>query len=179
MNERKNELEHLITSVMAQITEAAAKEDLAAIQHLSRKATELHQLKEQLAAIERRVASLLSEQPGTFHCVAAERTNGELRKLPIDVTDGDIRQNLLKLTPHIRQRKIKIGEELDIEAHPSGEKFRTVVSDKGNKLRARAEIARFYRDAKVEPNDFVLLTEETPGRWTLKKAPPGEYSRYP
>jgi hypothetical protein len=79
------------------------------------------------------------------------------------------------LTPHVKRGKIKIGEELVIEALPSGEKFQTVVSDKGNKLRARGQIARFYKEAKVQPGDHVLLTEVAPGRWTLKKAPPGEY----
>ncbi len=79
---------------------------------------------------------------------------------------------------HINRGRIKVGEELVIEAFPSGERFQTIVSDTGNKLRARGEIARFYRDAKVNPDDYVLLTEETPGHWTLKKAPSGEYSRY-
>jgi DGQHR domain-containing protein len=110
--------------------------------------------------------------------VAEQRSNAEIRKLPINVTPGDIRQNLLKLTQHINRGRIRVGEELVIEAFPSGERFQTVVSDKGKKLRARGEIARFYRDAKINPDDYVLLTEETPGRWTLKKAPPGEYSRY-
>ncbi len=110
--------------------------------------------------------------------VTEHRSNAEIRKLPINVTEGDIRQNLLKLAPHINRGKIKVGEELVIEALPSGERFRTVVSDKGKKLRARGPIARFYKDANVQPDDYVLLTEETPGRWTLKKAPAGEYSKY-
>jgi hypothetical protein len=110
--------------------------------------------------------------------VAKQEFNEVIRKLPIEVTEGDIRQNLLKLTPHINRGKIKVGEQLLIEALPSGERFQTVVSDKGNKLRARGEIARFYKDSGVQPGDFVLLSEDTPGRWTLKKAPLGEYSRY-
>ena len=62
-----------------------------------------------------------------------------------------------------------------IEALPSGEQFETVVLEKGNKLRARGEVARFYREANVRAGDYVLLTEIAPRRWTLKKAPPGEY----
>ena len=98
-----------------------------------------------------------------------------MRELPIEVTAGDLRQNLLKLTPHIKRKKIKLGEEMIIEADPSGERFQTVVSEKGNKLRARAEVARFYKAAKVEPGDYVVLIEVAPGRWLLKKPPPGRY----
>ncbi len=180
MNEHTNEPDTHITKLMAQIIEVASKPapDLAAIQRLSRKALEIKELKEQDAAIQKRIASLVTEEPTSAPVMANEHSNGVIRKLPIEVTEGDIRQNLLKLTPHINRGKIKVGEELLIEAYPSGERFKTVVSDKGNKLRARGEVAQFYRDAKVQPSDHVVLTEETPGRWTLKKAPPGEYSRY-
>ena len=178
MNEHTNELDKHISTVMAQIIEAASKQDLAAIQRLNRKAQELNELKEQVAAIQQRITRLTTEEVGAAPLVADQRLNAEIRKLPIEVTEGDIKQNLLKLTPHINRAKIRIGEELVIEALPAGERFQTVVSDKGNKLRARGEIARFYKDAKVKPGDYVLLTEQTPGRWTLRKAQPGEYSRY-
>jgi len=172
MNEQTNELDKHITKVMAQITEAASKQDLVNIQRLSRKAAELHELKEQMAALDQRIASLNEDSAQT---AMKEQPNGKLRELPVEVTDGDIRQNLLKLTPHVKRGKIKVGEELIIETLPSGERFQTVVSEKGNKLRARGEVALFYREAKVKAGDYVLLTEIAPGRWTLKKAPPGEY----
>ena len=175
MNEQTNELDKHIKKVMSEITAAASKHDLAAIQRLSRKAGELHELKEQVAAIQHRIASLSAENISTIPQAQTEQANGRIRELPIEVTEGDIRQNLLKLTPHVKRGKIKIGETLIIEAFPSGERFQTVVSDKGNKLRARGEIASFYKDAKVKAGDYVLLTEITAGRWTLKKAPPGEY----
>jgi hypothetical protein len=44
MNEHTNELDKHITTVMAQITEAASKQYLTAIQRLSRKASELQEL---------------------------------------------------------------------------------------------------------------------------------------
>jgi len=160
---------------MTQITEAASKRDLAAIQRLSRKAAELNELKEQMAAIQHRIATLASEDESAATPAAKGQTNGKIRELLVEVTDGDIRQNLLKLTPHIRRGKIKTGEELLIEALPSGERFQTVVSEKGNKLRARGEIARFSKHTKVKGGDHVILTEVAPGRCTLKKAPPGEY----
>jgi len=183
MNAQTNELDTHITRVMAQITEAASKQDLPTIQRLSRKAAELQEMKEQVVAIQQRIASLNGEETRTTPTAtvaAKEQPNGKIRELPVEVTDGDIRQNLLKLTPHIKRGKIRIGEELIIEALPSGERFQTDVSEKGNKLRARGEIARFYKDAKIKGGEYVLLTEVSPGRWTLRKAPPGEYglSRY-
>ncbi len=80
----------------------------------------------------------------------------KLRELPVEVTTGMIRQNLLTLTKHLKQRRIRIGEELTIEAQPSGERFRTALLEKGNKLRERGAITRFYRDAGVHPGDFVV-----------------------
>jgi hypothetical protein len=175
MNAQTDELDKHIMNVMAQISEAASKHDLAAIQQLTRKAAELQELKQQMAAIQQRIASLRGESAGSSVPAATVVKSGGIRELPIEVTDGMIRQNLLTLTPHIKSRKIKVGEELIIEALPSGDRFKTELVDKGNKLRARGEIARFYRDAKVKGGDYVLLTEVEPGRWTLKKAPPGQY----
>jgi hypothetical protein len=193
MNIHTDAFDRLITRAMAQITEAASTHDLAAIQRLSRVAAELKELKEQQAAIHQRRASIEQEldkqstavyqaqtslhtaELSTAPVVVKQQSNRELRKLPVEVTAGDLRQNLLKLTPQMRQGTIRANEEMVIEALPSGERFQTVVLEKGNKLRARGEIARFYKDAQVKPGEYVLLTEQTPGRWTLKKAPPGEY----
>ncbi len=175
MNTQTDELDKHIASVMACISEAASKHDLPTIQRLSRKTQELHELKEQVVTIQQRIASLSSEDSKESVAVATEEASAKLRELPIEVTDGMIRQNLLTLTPHIKRAKIRIGEQLIVEALPSGDRFQTELLEKGNKLRARGEIARFYRDAKVKGGDYVLLTETTPGRWTLKKAPPGRY----
>ena len=158
---------------MKEITEAASKHDLVAIQRVSRKATELNELKEQMTALQQRIANLNNEAAAP--AAALEQPNGKLREFAVEVTDGDIRQNLLKLTPYVRRGKVEVGEDLIIEALPSGERFQTVLSEKGNKLRARGEVARFYRDANVKADDCVILTEVAPGRWTLKKAPPGKY----
>ena len=170
-----NELDQHIETVMARISEAALEHDLAAIQRLARKASELQELKEQMAAIQQRIASLSSEDTNVPVVAANQPTDEKIRQLPIEVTDGMIRQNLLTLTPHVRSGKIKVGEELIIEALPSGRRFQTVLLEQGKKLRERSEIASFYRDAKVKGGDYVLLTEVEPGGWTLKKAPPGEY----
>jgi hypothetical protein len=171
------ELDTHIAAVMKQIGEAARKDDLAAIQRLSKRAAELKELKEQAASIQQRIASLTSEPieaTPTTPATQPKQANGAGRALFVQVSDGMIRQNLLTLTPHVKRRKIGIGEQLVIEALPSGERFQTEVLDKGNKLRARGQIARFYHDAKVRPDDYVVLTETTPGKWTLRKASPGE-----
>lgn len=168
-----------ISSLMNQIIESASKQDIPTIQRLLRKADELQEMKENLTAIQLRLTNLGNKDLRDTAIDNGRQLSAELRKLLIEVTEGDIRQNLLKLTPHIKRGKVRTGEELTIEAIPSGERFRTVVSDKGNKLRSRGEIARFYRDAKVSAGDFVSLTEEAPGCWALKKAAPGEFPNYP
>jgi hypothetical protein len=175
MNGQTNEIDGHIKNVMTQITEAASKQDLAAIQNLTRKASELQEMKEQMVAIQQRIASLNGESTEVPRVTANQPTNGVNRQLPIEVTGGMIRQNLLTLAPHVRTGKIKVGEELIIESLPSGERFQTVLLDQGKKLRARSEIASFYRDAKVKDGDYVLLTEVAPRQWTLKKAPLGVY----
>ncbi|MSU50770.1 MAG: DNA sulfur modification protein DndB [Opitutus sp.] len=101
----------------------------------------------------------------------------KLRKLPVEVTQGMIRQNLLTLTEHVNGGRIRVGEDLIVEAQPSGERFRTDVVDSGNRLRERGAIGRFYREAGVHDGEFVVLTETAPQRWTLRKAAPGEYLR--
>jgi len=162
-------------NIMSQISEAAAKRDLAAIQRLTRTASEVQGLIEECAAIQQRIASLNSESANVPPVTAAPPANGKIRQLVIEVTDGMIRQNLLTLARHVRSGKIKVGEVLDIEALPSSQRFQTVLLEQGKKLQARSEIASFYRDAKVKGGDYVLLTEIAPGCWTIKKAPPGEY----
>ena len=61
MNAPTNQLDKHIGKVMAQITEAASKQDLVNIQRLSRKAAELHELREQMTALHKRIASLNNE----------------------------------------------------------------------------------------------------------------------
>jgi hypothetical protein len=175
MGTQTDEIDKQIKNVMDQISGAASKQDLATIQRLTRKASELKELKEQLAAIQQRIASLLIESGHTLVPNTSQPTNGIIRQLPIEVTDGMIRQNLLTLAPQVKNGRIRVGEELVIEALPSGERFHTELLEQGKRLRARSEIASFYRAAKVKGGDYVLLTEVTPGRWTLKKAPEGEY----
>jgi hypothetical protein len=179
MNTQTNELDEHINNVMTQIAEFASKHDLAAIQRLTRKASELQELKEQMAAIQQRIVSLSGESAEVPPATAARPVNGKIRQLAIEVTDGMIRQNLLTLAAQVKSGKIKVGEELIIEALPSGRRFQTVLLEQGKKIRERGEITRFYRDAKVKGGDYVLLTEIAPGRWTLKKAPPGEHGVSP
>jgi Asp-tRNA(Asn)/Glu-tRNA(Gln) amidotransferase C subunit len=175
MNQPLAELDGHIKNVMTAIAEAASKHDLLGIQRLTRKASELQELKEQMAAIQQRIVSLNSEPVEGIPVTTAQPINEKIRQLPIEVTDGMIRQNLLTLAAHVRTGKVKVGEELIIEAVPSGRRFQTALLEQSKKLRERGEIARFYRDAKVNGGDYVLLTETAPGRWTLRKAPPGEY----
>lgn len=174
MNEQTNELDRHLNIVYAQIGEAAKKHDLASIRRHTVKAAELEELKQQHVAIQQRIACLASGDSAE-PLTAAGQTNGSLRELPIEVTAGMIRRQLMTLTPHVNRGKIKAGEQFIIEALPSGERFQTELLEQGNRLRERGKIGRFYKDAKVNEGDYVLLSEVALGRWTLKKAPPGKY----
>ena len=103
MNEQAKELDKHIARLMAEITEAASKHDLAAFQRLSNKAAELQELKDQIAAIQHRIGKLSGQADASSKVAASEVTNGHLREMPVEVTDGMIRQNLLTLTPHIKK----------------------------------------------------------------------------
>ncbi|MFZ1221171.1 MAG: hypothetical protein WAO00_17905 [Chthoniobacterales bacterium] len=167
------QIEQMFDSTMQQAEAAVKNRDLAAATALMRKATEYDNAKKTLLDLEQRLKGLES-QSSTLAAPEAPR-DGKLRELPIEVTGGMIRQNLLTLTKHTKQRRIAIGEDLTIESQPSGERFRTELLLKGNKLQERGAVARFYRDAGVKEGDFVVLTEVAPKQWTLKKAPPGQY----
>jgi len=161
-----SEINDLQSSIMRRIAEAAQKGDLATVNAESQKAVELEDIKKTALNIEHRLKTLQSPQ---------SQKNTPLRELPIEATEGMINQNLLTLTHHVKRGRVKVGENLTIEAQPSGERFRTEVMQNGNKLQERGAIGRFYREAGVKPWDFVVLTEIAPTRWTLKKAPPGQY----
>jgi hypothetical protein len=165
-------IDQMFDSTMQEAETAVKKRDLAAATALMRKAAEYEDAKKTLLDLEERLKGL---QASPAPAISEQSGNGKLRELPVEVTGGMLRQNLLTLTKHVRQRRIAIGEDLTIETQPSGERFRTELLLKGNKLQERGAIARFYRDAGVHDGDFVVLTEVAPKRWTLTKAPPGRY----
>lgn len=177
MNTQSEELKKHISAAYGQIIEAAKQCNLAKIQTLARSVAELEDLKQQHENIQQRLANLASGVTVATASTTKEQplTNGKIRELPIEVTDGMIRQNLLTLTPHVKRGRIKVGEELTIQAIPSGERFTTRLMRIGNKLRARGEIAHFYRSAGVKGGDYVVLTQITHRNWTLTKAPAGKY----
>jgi hypothetical protein len=164
----QNELKTYIEDIYTRISEAARTSDLATIQILTAKVAELEQLERQRKAIQQRLTNLMTDVGGSSKTGTVSDVG--FRKLLIPVTAGMIRQNLLTVTQHIRRGKVKVGEEMDIEALPSGEIFRTQILEKGNKLRARGEIARIYKDENVQADNYILLTETAPGHWTLEKA---------
>jgi hypothetical protein len=164
---------------MQQIVEAAGKRDIAAVTALTKRASELEQMKKTLLGIEERLRSLDEPAPGAMSQPAPKPPlpmNGHgLRELPVEVTQGMIRQNLLTLTEHVKRGRIQPGETLQVEVQPSGERFRTDLVVNGNKLRERGAVGRFYREAGVQAGDFVVLTETAAHTWTLQKAAPGQY----
>jgi hypothetical protein len=165
------EIDQLMSKVMAQISEAASKQDLSSLESLTRRATELREMKEQVSAIANRlkaIAQAADNKPGIL------QANRGQRELLIRVTQGMIGQNLLTLTEHINRGRIKIGEILTVKTLPDGGKFTTEVLASGNKLQERGAIGKFYRKTGVRDGDYVVLSEISSGQWQLRKAVPTE-----
>jgi hypothetical protein len=170
------DIDRLLEQTMSSISAAAAKRDLGGVTALTKRASELEAMKKTLMGIEDRLKTYRAPvaQPPTQK-TAEPDSNGSLRELPVEVSQGMINQNLLTLTEHVKRGRIKAGEELLVEAAPSEDRFRTDLVGNGNKLRERGAIARFYRDAGVRAGDIVVLTETAPQRWKLRKAEAGEF----
>jgi hypothetical protein len=163
----------LISVTMQKIADAAEKRDLPTVTLLTRRAGELESMQKTVLDIEEKLKEF-EKAPAGGSSNGAQSTS-PLRQLPIEVTQGMINQNLLTLTAHVSRGRIRSGEDMTIEAYPSGEQFRTELLSTGNKVRERGAIGRFYREAGVRAGDFVILEEVSRGRWTLKKAPAGQY----
>jgi hypothetical protein len=160
-----NTITQAIATTMQQIAEAAQQGNLSLVESLTKKASELKAIQNQAAALENRLVAL-SNGPKTGN--SSHDQTPALRELPVTVTIGMIRQNLLTLTDAVKRRSIGIGEKLVVET-PNGEQFETVLLEIGNKLQERGRIGKFYRDFGVQDGDIVLLREITPGRWRLLK----------
>jgi hypothetical protein len=155
------QIDQALTDVFRQVSEAADRKDLNILPGLTKKLSELEATKNRLRS--------LRNGPGTS--APTPQTSGGGRELIVEVSEGMINQNLLTLTPHVKRNTIKVGEALDIEPLPSGDRFQTELLASGNKLRERGRIARFYRDAGVRAGDSVVLSEIAPGHWRLKRRP--------
>jgi hypothetical protein len=175
------ELEMLKSEVFSQLAEAAKKADLGSIQRLARAATDLEELSQQRAKVEQQtnqIAKFIKDGCLSEGVATGRGQSKKMRELPVKITGGMLRQNYLSFTEHLKRRSLKIGDEFVIEALPSGDRFKTVLLEKGNKLQARSEIASFFKDASVQEGDYILLTETAQGGWTLRKAAEGEYKEY-
>ncbi len=145
---------------------------------LTKRASELEGMRNAIVGIEKRLKEL--DVPTVTDPAGPQQprqpvVEGKLREMPVEVTQGMLNQNLLTLTEHVKRQRIQPGEELLIEAAPSGDRFRTDLVVNGNKLRERGAIARFYREAGVSAGDFVELVETAPHQWVLRKAEGGKY----
>ncbi len=160
-------IEKLMGETMSKVAQAASKHDLPELEMLTKRASELKQMKEQIASIQHRLLTFVGQTDRKPQAIL--QTNFGKRELIIEVTHGMINQNLLTLTEPINRGQIRIGEDLAIEALPSGEKFRSVVMGSGKKLQERGCIGKFYRQANVQAGDYVTLREISHGQWQLSK----------
>jgi hypothetical protein len=165
-------IEEIRTKLEETMHQIRAAPNLATAASLVRRATEYENAIKTLVSVEQRLRDL---EPLRQIATAPSNGEGKLRELPVEITGGARREHYLALTKHIKSGRVQIGEDFIIETEPSGERFRTELLAKGNKLRERGAIGRFFDDAGVHEGDFVVLVETAPKRWTLKKAPPGVY----
>ena len=167
INDIPTTINNLMDQTMSKITKAAASQNLTELEALTNRASELKRMKEQIAAIQHRLIGFAGNSE--IKIQSNGHSNLAQRELLIEVSQGMINQNLLTLTEPLKRGQIRIGEELIIEALPSGERFKTVVMTNGNKLQERGAIGKFYREAGVHAGDFVLLREISRGSWQLVK----------
>ena len=172
MNNLIEKIDGLIQELQKGIAEAAKKADFSLAARLSEKAREVELTRQELRGIDSRLEQLRNDLSVKD---TQKISDAEFRVFFCKVTGGCIRQNLLILTHQIRMGFIRIGEEMEIEMH-DGKKFVTDVVEKGNKLRERGEIARFYRENHVNEGDYVVLEEVSLGKWLLRKTRPTDNS---
>lgn len=153
---------------MSKITKAAANQNLGELEVLTKRASELKQMKEQIASIQHRLIGFAGN--GEIKIQSSAHSALTQRELRIEVSQGMINQNLLTLTEPLKRGQIHIGEELIVEALPGGERFKTQVMTNGNKLQERGAIGRFYRNASIHAGEFVVLREISRGSWQLSKS---------
>jgi hypothetical protein len=168
INDIPSAIETLMAETMAKISRTAGGPncDVAELEALTKRASELKQMTEQVAAIQHRLASMSARGEN----MTDDGTTGIFRrKLLIEVSQGMINQNLLLLTEPLKRGLVKTGEELTIEPLPKGDRFKSAVIQPGNRLQERGAIGKFYRDAMVNAGDYVILGEVAPGQWQLRK----------
>jgi len=96
------------------------------------------------------------------------------KRVELRVTGGDIRRSLLRVTDLRRAGfDLPLGKELRIETvAPCGiAQFRTSIAEPP-RLRARREIAAFYREAHVREGDTILFEEIAANTYRVSKKSP-------
>jgi hypothetical protein len=175
-------IDSAIDQTLSDIQKAANDKDISVIKPLTNKVGELQELKDQALSIENRVRVLMGRtqnvQSTANNVPSTHGTEKYRRKLYVHVSQGMINQNLLTLTDNVKRGKIRVGDIMNIEVQPSGDRFQSEVLVNGNKLKERGKIGRFYKDARVREGDYVVLCETDPGRWIMRKADDDEKPSY-
>ena len=160
----KYNTEKQIEKVMQLIANAAKSNDLSKVTEHSHHASKLESILIRAEKLEQELLEL--SEP----VMNNSRVSNDPKKLKIRVSQGMINQNLLTLTQYVKRGVVKSGTEFNIESMPSGEVFKTKLLSHSNKLQERGAISRFYKDASVRAGDDVILSENRPGKWVLRKA---------
>lgn len=171
----RSKLEDALRQILEDVQHAARNHDIASAEKSLRKAAELQMLEAEFDKFEAHINSVLTNS-GQISIPTPPPASGQnLRRLPVQVTGGMIRQNLLTLTEHVKHSRINVGETMFIEVQPFGEKFQTTLLKNSYKLQERGAIGRFYQYAQIREGDVVVLIETAPGKWVLQRGEPGEW----
>jgi len=185
-------LEEIESRLKSLMRAAVERWDPGAISRLSALANDLSRIKDERDALDdalRRPAPAvdamlrdLRDLDGAFEnalrrpAAAAERSAPRRASGAVElaITGGDIRQRLLRLT-QLRRAGFDLpnGKELTIEAvtRAGSVRFQTTVAEPP-RLRARREVASFYKAAGVQPGDKVLFEQVGPNLCRISKVQP-------
>src|SRR5438128_3887667 len=138
----QTQISNTLKHISAEIELAGKKEDLEAAERLAKRGSELKAFASQYRELVEKIQQALNDGRAT----STNSDGMQLRRLPVQVTGGMIRQRLLLLTEHVNHRRISVGERLTIEVPASGENFTTELLP-DYKLRERGAIGQFYQAA--------------------------------
>jgi hypothetical protein len=169
-------IDALLEKAFGEVEVAAETRDGARVDRLNDKIRRLERLRRTLLDVYAKVNQIQSEPTGT----PGGQDGQKLRVMTIRVTEGMLKNNMLTVSPYLKQGIVRYGEEMQIEVtSPYEQRFRTVIIQQGNKLQARGPIRRFLLENKIKPDDEVMLREVSFGTWQLTKAEPPNLALLP
>jgi hypothetical protein len=160
-------LESVLSQRMRETLAATDSNRFVRLGKLNALAQRLEEAKQEILRIE--AALNQKEDSDTF-----QSSGSQLSSCDVEISQGDVNQNLFR-TPILRKLNLipQEGTEFEVRAiTPNGEIcFRTEVDPiTRSRLKARSEIAQFYREAGVTAGEFVRWERVDSVTYRMRKA---------